>query len=322
MSKPHRSLIVGLGRIGQELDYSLDNRLFQQTHASAYYSHPAFQLVGGVDNEHAKRLQFEQKYSAPSFDSVDSAMSQLNPSVVSVATPTGSHLHIFKSLLPHKPQAVLLEKPIAPSAAEARQLLTLAADNQIAVMVNYVRRYEPGTQQLKTLLDNGLIGVINKGVVYYSNGIRKNGTHFIDLLMYLLGPARYVCKTIDGRKITVSDARDSEPDLLIRFSDVPVHFIALPHECFTENSLRLSGSKGVVNYDKNGITFQNTKPLPTMKKTFILEQERHVIRTDFNRYQFHVLNAFDKILSDSALLNELDANSAQEIIALLEAADG
>ena len=140
--------------------------------------------------------------------------------------------------------------------------------------------------------------------------------------MYLLGPARYVCKNIDGREITISDASDSEPDLLIRFSDVPVHFIALPHECFAENSLRLSGSKGVVNYDQNGITFQNTKPLPTMKNTFILEQERHVIRTDFNRYQFHVLNAFDKILSDSALLNELDANSAQEIIALLEAADG
>ena len=74
MSEPHRSLIIGLGRIGQELDYSLDNRLFQQTHASAYHSHHAFQLVGGVDNDHAKRLQFEQKYSAPSFDSVDSAM--------------------------------------------------------------------------------------------------------------------------------------------------------------------------------------------------------------------------------------------------------
>ncbi len=164
--------------------------------------------------------------------------------------------------------------------------------------------------------------MINKGVVYYSNGIRNNGTHFIDLLMYLLGPARYVCKTIDGRKITVSDAMDSEPDLLIRFSDVPVHFIALPHEFFTENSLRLSGSKGVVNYDQNGITFQNTKSLPAMKNTFILERERHVIRTDFNRYQFHVLNAFEKILADASLLNKLNTNASQQIIALLEAADG
>ena len=322
MSKPHRSLIIGLGRIGQELDYSLDNRLFQQTHASAYHSHPAFQLVGGVDNEHAKRLQFEQKYNTPAFDSVDTAMSQLKPSVVSVATPTGSHLHIFQSLIPHKPQAVLLEKPIASSAAEARQLLTLAADNQIAVMVNYVRRYEPGTQQLKTLLDNGLIGVLNKGVVYYSNGIKNNGTHFIDLLMYLLGPARYISKTIDGREITVSDAKDSEPDLLIKFSDVPVHFIALPHECFAENSLRLSGSKGVVNYDQNGITFQNTKPLLAMKNTYILESEKHAIWTDFNRYQFHVLNAFEKFLSDVSLGNKLNTNASQEIIALLETADG
>ena len=44
----HKALVIGLGAIGMEYDYYLDNN-FIYTHSKAIYYNDDFEVVGGVD---------------------------------------------------------------------------------------------------------------------------------------------------------------------------------------------------------------------------------------------------------------------------------
>lgn len=53
---------------------------------------------------------------------------------------------------------LLLEKPIAPTEREVRDLIRCAAERQRIVMICHVLRYAPFYQTIKRLLDEGRIG--------------------------------------------------------------------------------------------------------------------------------------------------------------------
>lgn len=317
----YKSLVVGLGRIGQELDYLLDNHVFQQTHATAYQHHPDFSLCGGIDVDEEKRRRFETRFGVPTFESVDEAMVSVGAEVVSIATPTTDHFSTFVSLLEYRVKGIVVEKPLAGLASEAAMMVELAEQHQICLVVNYVRRYEPGTNELHRLLRNGLIGKIYKGVVYYCKGIRNNGSHFIDLCSFLLGSPTSISRLTEGRIVCIGGSIDKEPDLLIEFDGVPVYFVALQHEFFSEASLRLTGSQGVVYYDGNGIRYNNIILQDEENIDRRLGNADHTIATDFEKYQFHVLSAFAGKLALPSRLTLPETEVARDILKLLETVD-
>ena len=55
---------------------------------------------------------------------------------------------------------ILLEKPMAPTAAECRQIVAAVKANGVILAVGHVMLYTPYTQTLKRLLDDGAIGEI------------------------------------------------------------------------------------------------------------------------------------------------------------------
>lgn len=93
----------------------------------------------------------------------------------------------------------LCEKPLAPTAAECRQIM--AAEQRAGrklVTVGFMRRFEPSYRQLKAVLDSGQIGQAlifhsrhrNPSVVpYYTREMAINDTaiHDIDISRFLLG---------------------------------------------------------------------------------------------------------------------------------------
>ena len=64
---------------------------------------------------------------------------------VSVAVPTVAHLAVASEFLKRK-IAVFVEKPIASSAAEARQLVSCARNNDCLIQVGHIERFNPATQ--------------------------------------------------------------------------------------------------------------------------------------------------------------------------------
>ncbi len=154
LAQPVRALLLGAGHRGSVYaDFAIKN--------------PAeLKLVAVADPNPRRRLRTARAHGIPDsrcFTSWDAAMAQPDllqlADAVIIAMP--DHLHTAPCL-----QAldlgldVLLEKPIAPSEAECRQILDRARSTGRIVGVCHVLRYTPYFREIKEIIDAGLIGQI------------------------------------------------------------------------------------------------------------------------------------------------------------------
>ena len=294
--------VVGLGNIGQGFDYDISDSSCVLTHASGFYHHPQFDLIAGVDTEHLARKKFEKKFGKPVFSNIEDLYKVMSPEIVSIGVPTALHFSVFQELIRHSPKAILCEKPLASSLYDAERMVAMAEAAHTLLLVNYMRRFEPGANELKQRINRGEAGKIYKGTVWYSKGILNNGSHFIDLLIFLLGAVKEVVLVDLGRKYL---RHDPEPDLKIAFDTAYVYFLAGQQENFTVNQVDLMGTLGSVHYYGGGeeIVLRKTFHHDLFPDYTILDPKGTPIATDLKRYQLHVLDALYKALTSNAQLN-------------------
>ncbi len=277
-----RTLIVGLGRIGQGYDYDLPAADHVCTHARAFSLDPQFRLVGGVDPDAGARDRFTTRYGVPAFATVAEAAA-LAADLVVVATPTEHHLSTVETVLEHgRPAALVCEKPLAYSLDEASRLLALCRAQACAVHVNYMRRADPTTAALRARLRDGLIATPLKGVVWYSKGLYNSASHFVNLLEDLLGAEPELMQCTEGR---LSPNRDPEPDFALRFAHGTVAFHALRAEDYFHNSMEWFAPNGRLRYERAGAHVEWTPTAPDQPGGLAGVAER--LPGDFARIQAH-----------------------------------
>ena len=316
MAHKFTSAVIGLGQIGQGYDYDWPDNSRVLTHASGFHYHDFFRLVGGVDPNPESRMRFEKKYKRPTYDSIEALFLQESPQILSLAVPTQLHHTVFKKIIEHHPLAVICEKPIAASLKEALNMLTLSEKHNCVLLINYMRRFDPGVLSVKKAIDQGEIGDIYKGVVWYSKGLINNGSHFIDLLIYLLGDV-YGSEIIEtGRRWNSNDA---EPDIRLHFKKASIYFLSAREECFSLNNMRLIGTQGEIQYAKSGneISIRKTQPHPDYPEYHILKPNHDLIYNDLKRYQWHVLEQLKNNLIDGTPINS-DGISAVKTMKVIE----
>ena len=307
------AIVIGLGKIGQGYDYDLkdDSRIL--THAAGFASHDAYDLVAGVDPDSSRRKIFQKKFGRPAYHNLESLYSDFRPEILSVTVPTSFHLEVIKQILDYRPRAILCEKPIAACLKEGREIVEITENMGCALLVNYMRRYEPGVLDLKRKIENQLVGKIYKGVVWYSNGFLNAASHFIDLLIFLLGDANKIKILSVGRRIWEGDY---EVDVSIRFNDADIYFFFNRHENFIMNSMELIGTKGKITYADGGHQIRVRKSQKNHDQTR-LDNNRQMIPNDLKRYQWHVLEHLKKHIVENDELNS-DGRSALETLKVVE----
>jgi predicted dehydrogenase len=314
--KRFTAAVIGLGRIGQGFDYDQHDSSVIATHASAYTQHHGFELCAGVDPDPAQRKKFESKFKQPAYIDLKSMMAHREPEVLSIAVPVEQHLPVFQEIILHNPRAVICEKPIASSAAEGRLMQSLAEVQTCALAVNYMRRFEPGANALRKIIQDGELGTIFKGVAWYSKGLYNNGSHFIDLLRFWLGEVTHVTVMKKGRKW---DCIDPEPDFCVHFEQIPIYFLSGFEEYYSLGEISLFASGGVIRYADSGnrIEICRTKDDQLFTGYKILDSETEIIATDLKRYEWHVLEGlYDHLTRKRELAS--DGKSATETLVVIE----
>lgn len=288
--------MIGLGQIGMGYDYECNDGSFVLTHASAFHSHPAFELVAGVDPDPGKRQMFTRKFGVVAFATIDEMYLQCKPEIVALAVPTHAHFDTFRQILPFKPVSIICEKPISHSLKEAQEIVDHVKKSGIALLVNYIRRFDPGVHRLKDMISSGALGKIYKGVVWYSKGIAHNGSHFINLMEFFFGAAEEI-KLVNPGQMTTQD--DGEPDVLIRFGEVEIFFLAGREECFSIASIELIGTKGKILCTSGGEVIENWRAEPdAVYPGYVsLSAIPERIETAMNRYQWNVVDGLSNYLS-------------------------
>lgn len=109
-------------------------------HARAYSRLATARLVGVVDIVADRADKVAGETGAQNLCSV--AQLALHVRACSVAVPTSAHLEIAEELIEHGIH-VLVEKPLAPSVAEAQRLVDAARKAGVKLMVGHTERFNP-----------------------------------------------------------------------------------------------------------------------------------------------------------------------------------
>jgi predicted dehydrogenase len=137
---------IGFGRMGI-------------THFSILNPHPSVQVVGVCD-ESTSMLKILNKYVNVKTYTDHHAMLRDTPlDGVIVSTPGDSHAEISKACL-GRGVGVFVEKPFTLSVEESREVLSVLGNRQLPNQVGYVNRFNDVFQEVKRLLDKGVIGKI------------------------------------------------------------------------------------------------------------------------------------------------------------------
>ena len=103
-------------------------------------------------------------------------LDQMKPQAVIITTETDHHLPVVRECA-RRHIDVEMEKPMATTAADAREMERLANAAHIKLMVNYFNNWLPSYQQLYQQVKDGKIGPIHQLVSQYGHqGPREIGT--------------------------------------------------------------------------------------------------------------------------------------------------
>lgn len=131
--KPLRAGVIGVGHLGQ--------------HHARHYATLSGVTLAGVCDASADRAQLiADRHGVQAWTTMADLLAQVD--LVSVAVPTSAHFAAAKACL-DAGKHVLVEKPIAVTSAEARELVELAARRGCLLQVGHSERFNPIMQRMR-----------------------------------------------------------------------------------------------------------------------------------------------------------------------------
>lgn len=225
-----------------------------------------------------------------------------------IATPAATHFEIARFLLEQR-RPVLVEKPLALRAGEARQLCELAEHSGTALMVGHLLLFHPAVRKIKELLDAGKIGKLqylysnrlNLGTVRTEENILWSfAPHDLSLFQHWIGraPTEVVAR---GGCFVQPHIHDSTMLVLTYPENVVGHIFTSWLHPFKEHRVVAIGTKGMLSFedsstDKNilfyekGIDWVQGEPIKRDGATETIPYVPALPLTEELRYFVHCLS--------------------------------
>jgi len=127
--------VIGAGHMGRH-------------HVRHYSEMPGARLVAVIDANVQRAKEMAEPHGALYGSELTPEMGPV--AAVTVAVPTVHHLSITRPLI-ERGIHVLVEKPLAPSAADADQIASLAKQHKVIVQVGHTERFNPAVRAVDRL---------------------------------------------------------------------------------------------------------------------------------------------------------------------------
>ena len=259
MSTTYRAAIVGTGRIGATYDDEVTPRqepsfwqgpnrhaglytILPVNHAAAYQSSSGFQLVAAVNRGPEKLRAFGERYGvAGLYTDVRTMLDQERPDVVSVCTQSPEKAEVTIAAAEAGVKAIVVEKAMATSLAEADAMIDACARHDVRLVVNHPFRFSPLLRRAKDLLDSRAIGALGTVSGFSGGGMLHVGTHTFDALRFFAGDVTEIWAEVPDYR--------AESDIpatgALRFSNGVAGFVDHAHR--VQAGFELRGTTGSIS---------------------------------------------------------------------------
>jgi UDP-N-acetylglucosamine 3-dehydrogenase len=178
-----RVVLVGLGRMGRN-----HLRVLRET--------PGLELAAVVD----AKAEPPADLGAVPFHRSIAELSKLDFDAAVISTPTATHHDVALEIIAMG-KHLLIEKPIASTYAEGREILAAAQAKNVKLAVGHVERFNPAVRKLREIIREGTLGTpihfsftrvggYPETVLTGNNVILDLAVHDIDVLRSLVGAVK------------------------------------------------------------------------------------------------------------------------------------
>ena len=166
------------------------------------------ELIGFYDPSQQAALEVNDKYQLPHFENAEQLMAACD--LVDIVAPTTEHFEISKLAITMG-KHVFVEKPLANTMDEARELLKLAKEANIKFQVGHVERFNPAFLALKGYNINPMFIEVHRLAQFNPRGtdvsvILDLMIHDIDIILNLVN-SNVKCISANGVAV-MSDTPD------------------------------------------------------------------------------------------------------------------
>ena len=240
--------------------------------------------IGGVRLEALCALDRAEaaatRYGVPrAFGEIEAMLDEVRPDLLDIITPPATHLALVRAAA-RRGIAVICQKPLAPTLAEAEELVRVAEDAGILLVVHENFRFMPWFRQTRELIDQGRLATLHSvhfrlrpgdgqgpeaylaRQPYFQNMARflihETGIHFIDSFRYLMGEV--VAVTARLRRINPAIAGEDAGYVVFEFASGATGLFDgnrlndhVAQDCrLTMGEMHLEGDGGVLRLDGSG----------------------------------------------------------------------
>ena len=193
MNKVLKAAVIGCGRMGAytrpEQEYSMPKGWIPHNHAAAIRATENINLVALSDVSEKELQAAAIRHDVQSvYTDYRDMLKEKALDIISVATRTDVRPEIIKDAIAAGVKGIHAEKPLCQSVKQAKEIMRLLQEREIAFTYGVYRRYIQVYQRAKKLCESGELGELwQVSVSFGKTQLLWNLPHVADLLLFFSG---------------------------------------------------------------------------------------------------------------------------------------
>ena len=188
-----------------------------------FYNLNVLEIVCDIDEENLKKVS-QEYIGVKTTNDLNEIINNPEITGVAVITPSHTHYKIVKPML-LAGKNVYVEKPISTVAQEAKDLMDLANERGLVLMVGHLLLYHPAVNRLKMLIEEGALGDIvyaqsdRLNVNYFKNDrsvMWDLAPHDVSMISYVIGK--------DPKRVISAVGCSSEKNDIMDITHISIEF--------------------------------------------------------------------------------------------------
>ncbi|TQR17477.1 Gfo/Idh/MocA family protein [Psychrobacillus soli] len=200
-----------------------------ETHIRSIQDVPNAEVTAIFSRNKATSEKWGNQYGLQVYSDYEDFLRNDKMDIVTILTPSGTHADLG-ILAARQGKHVVVEKPIDTSLNKTNELIHACREANVTLSCIFQHRFDDGIVDIKNAMNLGEFGQLNFGAArttwyrsqeYYDSGawrgtweldgggaLMNQSIHYIDLLLYLMGPVEEVhayCATRAHERIEVED---------------------------------------------------------------------------------------------------------------------
>ena len=291
--KKYKTAIIGCGNIGFERNQK--NKQLD-TYFKSVKVYERLELIAVSDVNRSVLKKISKQYKIQTYYDYKLMLKEHYLDLIIISTSNNTHKEILLYIAKFKPKIVFCEKPISDDYNSTLKIIESYRKKSIPLQVNFTRRFNDSYLRIYKYIKTNKIGKIKLVIIKYNRGFINNGSHFLDLILWLFGKPN----KIKVLKKTVSQTYKNDFNIDVKFeffNDINIYLYCLDINKLISEEIEFIGTKGKINvtndFKVNYFIIKKDKKFDNLNNYFLFMKDNIKFNNNISKALSNIVDFLD-----------------------------